>query len=187
MNFFNILFNNKYKHKGKFEEQLFAGSGGEPVPYRVIAYNVPYKATPGRLIVYDSQMPVGDPGGLPAVCKCGYWSPDAGSKQEGWYLDLYVEDNGDGTHSFIIPSDITEVVLVRAGDVTLDGRLTTDDHTLIKDYFNEVVDDITPEQKYAGDNNVPLGKISWADVTKINAVVAGTASAQFSWNTAPED
>ena len=148
MNFFNILFNNKYKHKGKFEEQLFAGSGGEPVPYRVIAYNVPYKATPGRLIVYDSQMPVGDPGGLPAVCKCGYWSPDAGSKQEGWYLDLYVEDNGDGTHSFIIPSDITEVVLARLNGTVIPINTAT-----------RVKSDTTTEPAHEGQTTTtPLSK-----------------------------
>ena len=182
MNFFNIIFNKKFKHKGKLEEQLFAG-GGESVPYRVIAYNVPYKATPGRLIVYDSQMSLSDPGGLPAVCKCGYWSPDAGYYQEGWYLDLVAEDNGDGTHAFIIPDNITEVVLVRTGDATLDGNLTSGDNELIKAYYNETVDYLSPEQKFAGDVATPKGRITLGDSTATKGVVEGWEGAQFQWYT----
>ena len=165
MNFFNILFNKKYKHKGRFEEQLFASSGGSTPTIRVRSYVDSYYTSSTSIEVPDDK-----------VIRCGYY--DANSQK---YVPVYVTDIvGENRKAFYVDSiGADEYILVYRGDANLDKTVSEEDRTTISDYTSEITT-LTPEQMFAADANND-GRVTYGDSTRIHAYLLGQAT--LNWDT----
>ena len=64
----------------------------------------------------------------PIACRVGYMD-------NGSYVDLLATENGTNTYSFTVPTYVTEVILVVAGDINGDGILNYKD----KDSYEDVI------------------------------------------------
>jgi hypothetical protein len=99
------------------------------------------------------------------ACKVGYL-------ENGEYISIEETKNSDGSYSFEIPTDITEVVLLINGDVDGNGEIDTTDYIRIKGHFlgTYTFDELT---LFAGDVTGD-GVIDATDYIRIKGSFLGT-------------
>ena len=96
------------------------------------------------------------------ACKLGYLS-------NGSYVAIPTVANGDGSYSFDVPENVTEVLLVVKGDVNGDGKISSSDYSRLNAVLLKKTA-LTVEATFAADCNVD-GKISSSDYSRLNAVL----------------
>ena len=96
------------------------------------------------------------------ACKLGYLS-------NGGYIAIPAVFNGDGSYSFVVPENVTEVLLVVKGDVNGDGKISSSDYSRLNAVLLKKTT-LTAEANFAADCNVD-GKISSSDYSRLNAVL----------------
>jgi len=102
-----------------------------------------------------------------AACKVGYLV-------DGAYVKITGTKNADGSYSFEVPTGVTEVVVVVAGDVSGDGKLAAAD----KGRLNAALlgkATLDAKAAFAADVNGD-GKLAAADKGRLNATLLGKAT-----------
>lgn len=95
------------------------------------------------------------------ACKVGYLDGDE-------YVAVAATANGDGTYSFVVPENVTDVIIVVKGDISGDGDISLADSTKTKAVFNNKTT-VSAEALFAADATGD-GSITLADSTRIKAV-----------------
>ena len=99
-------------------------------------------------------------------CKLGYI--DGYSNK---YVNADAVSNEDGTHSFTVPEGVEDAVLVFAGDINGDGKISNADATRIKASLTQALK-FSKLQRFAVDANGD-GMITNADAVMVKAVLKG--------------
>ena len=106
------------------------------------------------------------------ACKVGYWDASANA-----YKAIRAEANGDGSYSFIVPAEVTDVILVVKGDISGDGRFLANDKAAINSALSGKIT-LSAEKLFAADITGD-GKFLANDKAAINAILAGKIT--LSW------
>ena len=83
---------------------------------------------------------------------------------DGKYVVIPARDNGDGTYSFVVPQDVSEVTLVLKGDANYDGKLDAEDMKLLSEALMPGADELDALAALALDIN-SNGELNSADKT----------------------
>ena len=78
--------------------------------------NIPAYVIDGHIVTVTYSLP----------CKLGY------ENDGGTYTAIVATNNGDGSYSYVVPDNVSEVIVVAKGDVTGDGRLMANDTIQVK-------------------------------------------------------
>jgi len=80
-------------------------------------------------------------------CKVGYLA-------DGEYVAIEATENEDGTYSYAVPSDVSEVLLVVSGDISGDGAFDEEDKELLNEALMPRSDvELTAAEAFAADVN----------------------------------
>ena len=100
-------------------------------------------------------------------CKVGYLA-------DGKYVAITATANENGGYDFVVPEDVTDIVIVKNGDVNGDGSINVGDLSLLnailigKEASTELAD-------FVADANGD-GKVNAGDASRMNAVLLGKAA-----------
>ena len=90
-----------------------------------------------------------------SACKVGYLD-------DGKYVAVEAVANGDGTYNYLVPSTVTQVTVVVAGDVDSDGDVDANDRNLIAASLKPNANALDNVATFAADAN-GNGKVNSAD------------------------
>ena len=99
------------------------------------------------------------------ACRAGYL-------KDGQYVALKAVDNGDGTYRFGAPADVSEVLVVLAGDANADGEVAAADLAALNAYILGKNTNLTAEGMLAADVNGD-GRVTAADLARLKAIILG--------------